>query len=172
MRLVASSNTYTQHCRLVLGPPNFGLSRQFMHLPQSSTCAQPLHSPHLRDRSPKQFREGRRSLRGFCSGRSGLSGSQTDPTPTIFKDKLNSRQKKNTFEFQVGSWDLLWILSCNQNVLYSSGSQTSPGHSSKAWIAYELINGSVYKRNQYHSAVYHGSQSHHQITDTSISFGQ
>lgn len=41
-----------QHCRLVFGPPNFGLSRQLMHLAQSSTTRQPLQSPQRRERIP------------------------------------------------------------------------------------------------------------------------
>lgn len=101
----ASSNpsflphTYTQHCRLVLGPPNLGLSRQFMHFPQSSVCKQPLHSPHLRERNPKQFREGRRNFRGFCSTKTGLSGSESAPTP-----KLNRKNKKQKTIYYYNSF--------------------------------------------------------------------
>lgn len=47
-----TSTTYTQHCRLVLGPPNFGLSRQLIHSPQSSSIKQPLQLPQRRDRTP------------------------------------------------------------------------------------------------------------------------
>lgn len=39
------SDTYTQHCFLVFGPPNFGLSRQLIHSPQSCNFRQPLHFP-------------------------------------------------------------------------------------------------------------------------------
>lgn len=48
---IRSHLRYTQHCFLVLGPPNFVLSLQFTHLPQSSITLQPLHLPHLAIRS-------------------------------------------------------------------------------------------------------------------------
>lgn len=38
-------HTHTQHCFLVFGPPNFGLSRQLMHSPQSCSFWQPLQLP-------------------------------------------------------------------------------------------------------------------------------
>lgn len=41
-----------QHCRLVLGPPYLGLSRQLMHFAQSSSIKQPLHCPQRRERTP------------------------------------------------------------------------------------------------------------------------
>lgn len=41
-----------QHCLLVFGPPNLGLSRQLTHLAQSSSIKQPLHRPQRRDRTP------------------------------------------------------------------------------------------------------------------------
>lgn len=44
--------TYMQHCLLVFGPPNLGLSRQLTHLAQSSSIKQPLHCPQRRDRTP------------------------------------------------------------------------------------------------------------------------
>lgn len=41
-----------QHCRLVLGPPNLGLSRQLIHFAQSSSIKQPLQHPQRRARTP------------------------------------------------------------------------------------------------------------------------
>lgn len=38
--------THTQHCFLVLGPPNLGLSRQLTQEPQSCTRKQPRQCPH------------------------------------------------------------------------------------------------------------------------------
>lgn len=38
--------THTQHCFLVLGPPNLGLSRQLTQDPQSCTRRQPRQCPH------------------------------------------------------------------------------------------------------------------------------
>lgn len=73
-RLTARS-TYTQHCLLVLGPPNLGLSRQLMHLPQSSSWRQPLHWPQRR-----ACARALRNLGVLCSCITGLSGSECDST--------------------------------------------------------------------------------------------
>jgi hypothetical protein len=78
--------TYMQHCRFVLGPPNLGLSRQFMHSPQSSSWLQPLQIPHLRERSPKGPRlfclakpaPDFLTVVTFWSGSPGLSGPERD----------------------------------------------------------------------------------------------
>ena len=85
-------STYTQHCRLVLGPPNLGLSRQFMHRPQSSSWLQPLHVPHLRERypnGPSPFRFTKfdcfLTLATFWSDSPGLSDSEGDPTSATTK---------------------------------------------------------------------------------------
>lgn len=38
---------FEQHCFFLPDPPNFFLSRQLAHVPQSSLCWQPLQFPHL-----------------------------------------------------------------------------------------------------------------------------
>lgn len=85
--------TYMQHCRFVLGPPNLGLSRQFMQSPQSSSWLQPLQIPHLRERSPNgpglfclaKPAPDFLTLVTFWSGSPGLSGPEGDRPPAIGK---------------------------------------------------------------------------------------
>jgi len=44
--IVDSHFLFAQHCFFLPGPPNFGLSAQLGHWPQSS-AKHPSHSPHL-----------------------------------------------------------------------------------------------------------------------------
>lgn len=76
---------YLQHCFLMLRPPNFGLSRQFVQMPQSSGTWQPEHCPHLRDRRPF-FTGGSCGvlLRGTCLiGLMGGAGESASSEPAI-----------------------------------------------------------------------------------------
>lgn len=45
-------HTYLQHCFLILRPPNLGLSRQLVQIPQSFGTWQPGHCPQRRERRP------------------------------------------------------------------------------------------------------------------------
>lgn len=105
------SVTYMQHCRLVLGPPNLGLSRQFTHFAQSSSIKQPLQCPQRRARTPP----GAYSLRTFL-----FRNLRPFPLPLLLLRWMCS--------WETTHWALPW------SVMSSSSSATSASERKRGWV--------------------------------------